>query len=156
MVIYLYFLHLKPGRVFQNCLWGWTLILVEFTFLSLWPYHREHIHMWRSRDWPADPASILKIIYGRKVKLSKINSPISPRSEWYHTILFDWNVRIYGLYRPMQAKSTELKYLNSLHGTIIVSEIWGHSFLYFLIFPFFSLTGMNLFEIIKSFWMLLI
>lgn len=128
------FLHLKPVRVFQNHLWGWTLILVEFIFLSRWPCHREHIQLSRSRDWPADPASILKIIYGRKVKLSTINPPISPRSKRYHIILFDWNVRIYGLYRPMQDKPTELKYINSLHVTIIVSQFWGNSFLYFLIF----------------------
>lgn len=151
-IIYLYFLHLKPVRIFQSCLWGWTLILAEFTFLSLWHCHKEHIQMSWSRDWSAGPASIWKMICGRGVKLSTTNLPISPRFTWYHIILFDWNVRIYGLYRRMWAKPTELKYLNSLHVTIIVSKFWGISFLYFLLFLFFLI---NWYEFISDYKVIL-
>lgn len=74
----------------SDLVWKITVMQEGPTIIYLYFLHLES-------DRSAGPASTLKRTYGRRVKLSTTNLPISSRYKWYYIILFHWNVKIYDL-----------------------------------------------------------
>lgn len=56
--------HISNLKIFNSSLWGWSLMLAEFEFISPWHCHKEDIQLSWSGDRHAGPVNTLKKIDG--------------------------------------------------------------------------------------------